>query len=84
MVNKIYNQSFSSSFICLGFPIKRNKNNFYNDCLIDLLSKIIAGNMMSLFIELREKHGLVYFVKSDYNIFDDFVYYNYIVELIMI
>ena len=71
--NKIYNQSFSSSFICLGFPIKRNKNNYYNDCVIDLLSKIIAGNMMSLlFIELRQKHGLVYFVKSNYNIFNDF------------
>lgn len=68
---KIYKDKFSSCFICLGFPLK--KTGLKNDYIMSLLSNIIANNMLSLlFTELREKHGLVYFVKSDYNIFKEF------------
>lgn len=56
--------------LCLGFP-----SWHYNDprnITLSVLSAILGGNMSSrLFIEVRERRGLAYFVKTGASIYQD-------------
>ncbi len=58
------------AFICFAFPNKcMNDKSFLSG---EVLGNIMAGNMMSrLFIELREKRGLVYNVKFGMDMYRD-------------
>jgi len=56
--------------LCLGFPAY---SYFHKDLeALFLLSTILGGNMSSrLFINIREKLGLCYFIRSSANIYED-------------
>ncbi|MDP3964905.1 MAG: pitrilysin family protein [bacterium] len=56
--------------ICLGFPGLSYTNSQYP--ALELLSVILGGNMSSrLFINIRERLGLAYFVKASANAYED-------------
>ena len=58
------------SFICLAFPMDVMTNSLF--AASEVLGNIVAGNMMSrLFVELREKRGLVYNVKFMMDMYRD-------------
>ncbi len=56
--------------LAMGFPaFSYGDERIYP---LQILSAILGGNMSSrLFLQVREKHGLAYFIRSWVNIFDD-------------
>jgi predicted Zn-dependent peptidase len=64
------NRSTEQVQLCLGFPsLSMFDPNIY---ALSLMSVILGGNMSSrLFINIREKQGLCYFIKSSASVYED-------------
>jgi len=63
-LNLIQKESLTQYFLGIGFPLKGHDDN--DKYIIKLISSILSGSMSSrLFMELREKQGLVYSIKTD-------------------
>ncbi len=66
----VLNTSLNHAFISFAFPMDNMTSSWFIDT--EVLGNIMAGNMMSrLFIELREKRGLVYGVKFMIDMYRD-------------
>jgi predicted Zn-dependent peptidase len=63
-LNLIEKESLNQYFLGIGFPLEGHDDS--NKYIIKLISSILSGSMSSrLFMELREKQGLVYSIKTD-------------------
>ena len=63
-LNLIEKESLNQYFLGIGFPL--NGHDDENRYVIKLISAILTGSMSSrLFMQLREKQGLVYSIKTD-------------------
>jgi predicted Zn-dependent peptidase len=63
-LNLIEKESLNQYVLGIGFPLEGHDHN--NKYIIKLISSILSGSMSSrLFMELREKQGLVYSIKTD-------------------
>lgn len=67
---KVVKSGLDHAFICFAFPMDVMTSGWFTAA--EVMGNIMAGNMMSrLFVELREKRGLVYNVKFMMDMYRD-------------
>ena len=80
-IRSIRRSNMSQVLMSIAFPCEGifDKNQYE----IDIMDNIFVSNMSSrLFIELREKNGLVYEVSSDYVLYEELGYYSIITRFV--